>query len=104
MQNKVEAIMRPYLEHATKQNTSMRFWKIGAFMTQPFPKSQYERWNNQLHTACGEEVMKRQANDHPMSMIMASEKFEFSYQNPLDMNDDGNDKDDDDGNEDDDDK
>jgi hypothetical protein len=39
------------------------------------------------------------ANDHPMSMIMEFDKFEFLYQNPLDKDDDGNDfKDDDDDN------
>jgi hypothetical protein len=43
MQCKVEAMMRPYLDFVTKQNTSMRFWKVGALRTKPFAKSQYKK-------------------------------------------------------------
>ncbi len=93
MQNKVEAMMRPYLEYVTKQNTSMRFWKVGALRTKKVLKSQYKRWNNQLHTDYGGEIMKREVNFHPMSMIIALDKFEFLHRNPLDKDDDDNDYD-----------
>ena len=46
--------------------------------------------------------MKCQANEHPMSMIMALDKFEFLYQNSLDKYDDDNDNDNDNEDEDDD--
>ncbi len=102
MQCKVEAMMRPYLDFVTKQNTSMRFWKVGALRTKPFAKSQYKKQGFKLHTDYGEDIMKCQANERPMSMIMALDKFEFLYQNPLDKYDDDNDNDneDDDDNDD----
>jgi hypothetical protein len=93
MQNKVEAMMRPYLEYIAKQNTSVRFWKVGALRRELSATCQYKRWNNQLHTDYGEEVMKRSENERPMSMIMTLDKFDFLYQNPLDKDDDDNDND-----------
>ncbi len=50
MQRKVEAMMKPYLDIVTKQNTSIRFWKVGALRTNTFAKSQYEKWGFKLHT------------------------------------------------------
>jgi hypothetical protein len=97
-EKKVEEMMRLYLDYVSKQNISMQFWKVGAPKTKPFKKSQYEKWNNQLHTDFGEDLMKHPANDHPMSMIMALDEFKFAYQNPLDKDDDGNDDDNDDNN------
>ena len=93
MQHKVESMMKPYLDFVTKQNTSMRFWKVGALRTKPFANSQYKKWGCKLHTDYGEDVMKRQANERPMSMIMELDKFKFLYQNPLDKYDDVNDND-----------
>ena len=107
MQPKIEASMKPYFKFVTKQNTSMRFWRVGALRTKPFAKSQYKKWGNKLHADYGEAVMKRQANEHPMSMIMALDKFEFLYQNPLEKYDDDNNddnEDDDDNNDNDSDK
>ena len=43
MQHKVKVLMKLYLDFVTKQNTSMQFWKVGAFRTKPFSKSQYEK-------------------------------------------------------------
>jgi hypothetical protein len=99
LKEKVELMMRPYSEYVSKQNTSMQFWKVGALKTKAFEKSQYKKWNNQLHTDCREDVMKYPAYDRPMSMIMALDKFKFLYQNPLDKDADDDDyKDDDDDN------
>ena len=80
----------------------MRFWKVGALKTKPFVKSQYKKWGFKLHTDYEEDVMKCQANERPMSMIMALDKFEFLYQNSLDKYDDDNDNDNDNEDEDDD--
>ena len=50
--------------------------------------------SNSIQTT--ENVMKRQTNECPMSMIMALDKFEFLYQNPLNKYADDDDKDDED--------
>jgi hypothetical protein len=68
-------MMRLYLDYVSEQNTSMQFWEVGALKTKAFEKSQYKKWNNHFHTDYGEEVMKRSANDHPVTITEAKQSL-----------------------------
>ncbi len=78
VRQQVEEMMRPYLDFIKSQYLHLRYWRVGALRTELNTKSHYEKCGDQLHSDYLEEVMKRDPQNHPMSMIMAlDEDFKF---------------------------
>jgi hypothetical protein len=94
VKQRIENMMRPYLEFIKNQYPCLRYWRVGALQTKPNTPSQYEKLQNQLHSDYSETALQREPGERPMSMIMALDAFNFLYEDKDD--DDGDDNVDDD--------